>query len=130
MRRDGGDVAYMLPRHQTEIDRLDVQHYALRAALRGNYKAPVDRPVAILDVGSGTGQWAFDLCAEFPRATVVGLDLVPGKLALGPPNYRHVKANVLEGLPFADGTFDYVHQRLMVTALPVSTWPDVLTDLL
>jgi ubiquinone/menaquinone biosynthesis C-methylase UbiE len=130
MTRDGGDVAYMLPRHHTEIDRLDVQHYALRAALRGNHKAPLGRPASVLDVGSGTGQWAFDLCAEFPGATVVGLDLVPGKLAQGPPNYRFVKANVLQGLPFADGTFDYVHQRLMVTALPVSTWPDVLADLL
>jgi SAM-dependent methyltransferase len=123
-------VAYMLPRHETEIDRLDVQHYALRAALRGNHAAPLGRPAAILDVGSGTGQWAYDLCLEFPDALVVGLDLVPGKVGHRPPNYRFVKANVLHGLPFADGTFDYVHQRLMVTALPVSTWPGVVRDLL
>jgi SAM-dependent methyltransferase len=130
MTRDGGDVAYMLPRHHTEIDRLDVQHYALRAALRGNHLAPLERPATILDVGSGTGQWGFDLCAEFPDAIVVGLDLVPGKLALRPSGYRFVKANALHRLPFADGAFDYVHQRLMVTALPVSTWPNVVHELL
>src|SRR5690242_21232433 len=88
VRREGGDVAYMLPRHETEIDRLDVQHYALRAALRGNHAAPLGRPAAILDVGSGTGQWAYDLCLEFPDALVVGLDLVPGKVGHRPPNYR------------------------------------------
>jgi len=127
---DGGDVAYMLPRHHTEIDRLDVQHYALRAALRGNHVASLDRPAAILDVGSGTGQWAFDLCAEFPAAVVVGLDLVPGKTAGRPANYRFVRGNILQGLPFASGAFDYVHQRLMVTALPLATWPDTVRNLL
>src|SRR5262252_6034171 len=92
--REGpADIAYMLPRHQTEIDRLDVQHYALRAALQGNYIAPVQRPAAILDVGSGTGQWAFDLCEQFPDAIVYGLDLVPGKAPERPVNYRYVKAN-------------------------------------
>ncbi len=120
----------MLPRNQTEIDRLDVQHYALREAVRGNYMAPVRNPVTVLDVGSGTGQWAYDLCAEFPDAEVVGLDLVPGKAHVRPGNYRFVKANVLHGLPFADDSFDFVHQRLMVTALPLTTWPAVVADLL
>ncbi len=46
----------MLPEHVAEIDRLDVQHYALRAALEGNYIAPVTDPERILDVGTGTGQ--------------------------------------------------------------------------
>jgi len=120
----------MLPRHHTEIDRLDVQHYALRAALRGNYIAPLERPASILDVGSGTGQWAYDLCAQFPEAIVYGLDLVPGKVRDRPANYRYVKANILQGLPFSDGSFDFVHQRLMVPGLPVATWPDVVGDLL
>jgi ubiquinone/menaquinone biosynthesis C-methylase UbiE len=120
----------MLPRHHTEIDRLDVQHYALRSALRGNYVVPVERPERVLDVGAGTGQWGYDLCAQFPGATVVGLDVVPGKADRRPPNYRYVKANVLQGLPFADDQFDFVHQRLMITALPLQAWPGVVRDLL
>ena len=51
----------MLPRHATEIDRLDVQHFALREAMQGNHVAPLERPETVLDVGSGTGQWAFDV---------------------------------------------------------------------
>lgn len=127
--RHDGDVAYGLPRHDTEIDRLDVHHYALRAALRGNVIAPLRAPGTILDVASGTGRWAYDVCGEFPDATVVGLDVVTGRPGRRPANYRHVQANVLRGLPFADGSFDYVHQRLMVSALPIGAWPDVVRDL-
>ena len=41
-RSTGGD-AYLFPRHPSEVDRLDVQHYALREALGANYLAPVGR---------------------------------------------------------------------------------------
>jgi SAM-dependent methyltransferase len=119
----------MLPRHPAEIDRLDVQHYALRAALQGNYVAPIGAPSRILDVGSGTGQWAFDLCEEFPDALVVGLDVAPSKPER-PANYRFVKANVLEGLPVADATFDFVHQRLMQAGIPLPRWADEVRQLL
>jgi ubiquinone/menaquinone biosynthesis C-methylase UbiE len=118
----------MLPSHPAEVDRLDLQHYVLRAALRGNYVAPVDSAERILDVGSGTGQWAYDLCAEFPRASVVGFDIVPSKLER-PENYRFVRGNLLQGLPFADESFDFVHQRLMMPAIPLSSWPAVLRQL-
>jgi SAM-dependent methyltransferase len=128
-RRASGDVAYMLPRHHTEIDRLDIQHYALRAAIRGNYIAPVSAPGRILDVGAGTGQWAYDICSEFLDATVVGFDMEPPK-PNRPGNFRLVTGNLLHGLPFGDDTFDFVHQRLMIPAIPVANWRDVMQDLL
>jgi SAM-dependent methyltransferase len=125
----GGDVSYVLPRHPAEIDRLDVQHYALRETLLANYLAPIERPARILDVGSGTGQWAFDVCAEFPGAFVIGLDVEPSKPA-APPNYRFVRANLLRGLPFSAGSFDFVHQRLMATSsVPQAAWPGVVAEL-
>jgi SAM-dependent methyltransferase len=119
----------MLPRHPAEIDRLDLQHYALRAALQGNYVAPVERPSSILDVGSGTGQWAYDLSEEFPDALVVGFDIEPGK-ADSPANYRFVRGNLLHGLPFADDGFDFVHQRLLQAGIPLDRWPEVVGHLL
>jgi SAM-dependent methyltransferase len=128
-RRARPDIAYLLPRHPSEIDRLDVQHYALRAALQGNYVAPVTRASHILDVGSGTGQWAYDLCEEFPGALVVGVDVVPGKPE-PPPNYRFVRASLIDGLPFATGSFDFVHQRLMLAAIPREVWPASVAELL
>ena len=119
---------YLLPRHLAEIDRLDIQHYAMRETLRANHLAPVEQPARILDVGCGTGQWAFEMCAEFNSSLVVGLDLVSGKPDQ-PPGYRYVRGDVLHGLPFADDRFDFVHQRFLVSGLPLASWSDVVRDL-
>jgi SAM-dependent methyltransferase len=119
---------YLFPRHPGEIDRLDVQHYALRETLLANHLSPVADSALILDVGCGTGQWGYDMCGEFPAARVVGLDLVPGKQGQ-PARYHAVRGNVLHGLPFADGQFDLVHQRLLVTGIPFSAWPALVREL-
>jgi ubiquinone/menaquinone biosynthesis C-methylase UbiE len=119
---------YLLPRHLAEIDRLDIQHYAMRETLKANYLAPVMQAARVLDVGCGTGQWAFEMCAEFDCSLVVGLDLVSGK-SDQPPVYRYVRGDVLHGLPFADDSFDFVHQRFLVSGLPLASWPDVVRNL-
>jgi SAM-dependent methyltransferase len=121
-------ASYLFPRHPAEIDRLDVQHYALREALGANHLAPVDDPRRVLDAGCGSGQWGLDMCDEFPGAHVVGLDLVPGKPHRS-PRYHFVKGNLLEGVPFRDDQFDLVHQRFLVAGLPLVSWPAVVADL-
>lgn len=123
-----GQASYMLPRHPSEVHRLDLQHYALRAAMGGTHLAPLDGADRILDVGCGTGQWGFELCRQFPNAMVVGFDLVPGKPG-GPPSHRCVRGSVLQGLPFKDDQFDFVHQRLLVTGIPITSWPSAAADL-
>jgi ubiquinone/menaquinone biosynthesis C-methylase UbiE len=122
------NVAYFLPQNATEIDRLDIQHYALRERLKGNHIAPLRRPARILDVGCGTGQWAYEVSAEFPQALVVGLDLVPSKRPW-PAGYGFVQGNLLEGLPFSDGSFDFVHQRLLLPGVPVRAWMAAMAEL-
>ncbi len=120
--------SYLFPRHPGEADRLDLQHHALREALGRNYLAPVGPLGRVLDVGTGTGRWGIEICWEHPEALVVGLDLVPGR-AEHPSGYRHVRGNVLRGLPFRDGVFDFVHQRLLVAGIPVAEWPRVVGEL-
>ncbi|HZV52659.1 MAG TPA: class I SAM-dependent methyltransferase, partial [Candidatus Dormibacteraeota bacterium] len=120
--------SYLFPRHPGEADRLDLQHHALREALGRNYLAPVSSPSRVLDVGTGTGRWGFEVCWEHPGALVVGLDLVAGPRE-HPSGYRHVQGNVLQGLPFLDDTFDLVHQRYLVSGIPLEAWPGVVGEL-
>ena len=132
-------VPYALPSDLGEVNRLDFQHFVLRQAFKGNYAVPLSDPSSILDVGSGTGRWANEMAAAFPNASVIGIDIKqpttdgPGAPAtagdLRPPNYTFVAGNILEGLPFPDATFDFVHQRLLFFAIPTDRWQFVLNEL-
>jgi SAM-dependent methyltransferase len=109
----------------------------LRFALRGNYAAPLVNPRGILDVGCGTGRWALEMARQFPQANVVALDITPPPPEIAaeqgqdrrPENYAFIQANVLEGLPFADASFDFVHQRLLFLAIPSARWPGLIDQL-
>jgi len=130
---------YLLPKDDAEIHRLDFQHYMLRYALRSNYLAPIGQPRDILDVGTGTGRWAIEMALAFPAANVVGVDLVTpaadaeaekrAGLDIRPENYTFVTANILERLPFPGMSFDFVHQRLLVGAIPAVRWPDDIAEM-
>ncbi len=122
---------YMLPKDLPEHNRLDFQHYLLHAVLGTHYVAPVGEQVRhILDVATGTGRWAHEMARTFPNTQVIGLDMEePGNLVEGPDNYTFLQVNLFAGLPFADHSFDYVHQRFLVLALPAKQWPFVLSEL-
>jgi SAM-dependent methyltransferase len=121
---------YLFPAgHPGESYRLDVQHYALWQTLKANFLAPIDEPSLVLDVGCGTGRWGLEVCGQFPGALVVGLDLVAGESEQRLSRYRFVKGDVLKGLPFADGRFDFVHQRFLLVGVPLASWPAVVRDL-
>ena len=132
-------VPYTLPRDIEEANRLDFQHYILRNAFRGNYAAPIGQPTSILDVGTGTGRWAIEMAQLFPQARVIGMDVMQPKVDeaaernpafdLRPSNYQFMAGNVLEGLPFPDASFDFVHQRLLFLAIPADRWPFVMGEL-
>ncbi|RAQ97784.1 class I SAM-dependent methyltransferase [Thermogemmatispora tikiterensis] len=127
---DNVPVPYMLPKDDREVNRLDFQHYMLRYALRSNYLAPIVEPKRILDVGCGTGRWLAEMAQLFPEAHLIGFDLnLPPASPSFPPNCTFRQGNLLDGLPFAAGSFDFVHQRLLVFALPADRWPLVIQDL-
>ncbi|RAQ97608.1 class I SAM-dependent methyltransferase [Thermogemmatispora tikiterensis] len=127
----GPDETYVLPRSRQEQDRLDLQHFALRQLLGTHFLAPVQNPQAILDVGSGTGIWLREAARHWRQAQLIALDKDLSLLRTPlPPRCQSIQADLLSGLPFPDASFDYVHQRLLAAAIPLTAWPGVLADLL
>jgi ubiquinone/menaquinone biosynthesis C-methylase UbiE len=133
-RRHRSDTPYLLPKDEKEMRRLDYQHFILRQVLKGNTFAPVDQLLRasshVLDVGCGTGRWGCEIAAAYPQTRVVGLDLedMAHRVSI-PLNYQFYHGNLLNGFPFAAQQFHYVHQRLLVAAIPLDTWPWVIGEL-
>jgi|ERR1019366_8596813 ubiquinone/menaquinone biosynthesis C-methylase UbiE len=133
-RRHRGDAPYLLPKDDKEIQRLNYQYFILRQVLKGNTFAPVDHLLTkggnVLDVGCGTGRWGNEIATTYPRTQVIGFDLEDTPRTLSTPlNYQFQCGNLLHGLPFAAQQFHYIHQRLLVAAIPVDKWPWVIEEL-
>ncbi|KAI8058056.1 S-adenosyl-L-methionine-dependent methyltransferase [Syncephalis plumigaleata] len=85
----------------------------------------------VLDVGCGTGAWCLEMAAEHPQTNFVGVDLLPLYPAdVHPDNCRFVQADALQGLPFADESFDFVHMRDLGIGVPSDVWAKLLSELL
>ncbi|GHO62589.1 hypothetical protein KSC_014810 [Ktedonobacter sp. SOSP1-52] len=133
-RRYYSDIPYVLPKDLEDGNRLDFQHYLFRQAMHGYYLAPLEpeKISSILDVGCGTGRWPIEMAQLFPHAQVMGLDLEQFQQqgAEKMPNYHFTRGNILQGLPFPNGMFDFVHQRLLVMGIPLAQWTTVIRELL
>lgn len=128
------DIPDILPKDEREARRLDFQHHLIRHLMQGNYAAPIAQPASILDSGCGPGRWAVEIAALFPTANVVGFDILlpvtpPAGMRM-PDNVAFVAGDLLQPLPFASAAFDFVHMRLLFTAIPAASWRSVVGELL
>jgi ubiquinone/menaquinone biosynthesis C-methylase UbiE len=126
---------YVLPKDHQETERIKFQHRMLYAHLHRHLFAPVPPATVrhLLDVGCGSGAWLTDVAALFPNATLTGLDSDAEQIALANtvrhPHCQFLQGDVLAGLPFAEGTFEYTHMRCMILAIPAHSWPSVIGEL-
>ncbi len=125
------DVPYFLPKDEQEQNRLNFQHRCLYSAIGNHYLAPLRPDVTtMLDVGTGTGIWPTEMARLFPRAHIVGVDISATSLDYpSSATCTFCLADILKGLPFPDQQFEYVHQRLLVAAIPAACWPEVIREL-
>ncbi|CAG8703901.1 4135_t:CDS:2, partial [Scutellospora calospora] len=96
-----------------DFNVLNMGHYMCRYQWQGNFSSPINDKlfdgIRVLDIGCGTGSWILDMASQYPSSTFLGLD----KLDLFPPsdqrfpNTGFIQANVLDGIPFPDNTFDF-----------------------
>ncbi|KAG2228773.1 hypothetical protein INT48_008419 [Thamnidium elegans] len=125
---------YLLPCDDEEIDRLHLQHFMIRFAIQGNYLAPVSdilrKGGRVLDIGCGPGSWSMEIAGEYPKSTVIGIDITPiYPKEIKPTNCAFYQCNVLNILPFEDNTFDYIFMRFMSQGVESEKWSFILSEL-
>jgi ubiquinone/menaquinone biosynthesis C-methylase UbiE len=85
-----------------------------RAIIAGIRARPAAGPLAVLDVGCGTGVFAARIRAAVPQSRVWGVDLVAAMLVQGQARWRSDSEHVVavqgdsERLPFPSAAFDVV----------------------
>ncbi|PCH39988.1 hypothetical protein WOLCODRAFT_162007 [Wolfiporia cocos MD-104 SS10] len=92
-------------------------------------------PQKVLDIGCGTGSWIMNAALKWKDTRFVGLDVVPlyPELEHVDPDLASriewVQCNFLEGLPFADGEFDFVFIRRIARGVPEDKWDGLFEEL-
>ncbi|RIA88729.1 S-adenosyl-L-methionine-dependent methyltransferase [Glomus cerebriforme] len=126
---------YVLPNNKQELNSISLQHSLLKYAWCNNFSSPIHEALKtgglkVLDVGCGPGTWLFDMCIDYPLCNFVGLDisLVPSSTS-DVNNITFIQSNVLDGLPFKDNTFDFVHQRSWMSSLSMKQWEPLIREL-
>ncbi|KAF0381428.1 S-adenosyl-L-methionine-dependent methyltransferase [Gigaspora margarita] len=116
-----------LPNNDKEEDRLQAVHYFLKNLFQANYIAPVqsilkDSNAQVLDICCGSATWITEMATEFPLSSFIGTSLSPVCPRVVPSNCKIYCVNILEGLPFPDNYFDYVHCRCTLAGFNINDW--------
>lgn len=134
----------VFPHSTSESSRQQGEHYLLKHMFQSSYHAPLEdilnKPDSkCLDVGCGTqAAWLLDVANDFPNCTFYGFDILePFSLEADqnfaahiPPNCKLEKADIFDGFPYPDKTFDFVHQRLMNLAYHGDKVPWMFSEIL
>ncbi|CEJ54792.1 hypothetical protein PMG11_01085 [Penicillium brasilianum] len=109
--------AYFMPNDEPELTRLNIVHQIylilLDNALTAAPLPPSPTPARILDIGTGPGDWAIEMSAAYPTATIIASDLTVfdsglGHLAL--PNVDFQLADARTEWTYHQ-PFDLIHLR-------------------
>lgn len=105
---------YFMPNDEDEQDRLRILHQIYLNIFNLELTTiPLEDPTAVLDVGTGTGEWSMAMAERWPEAKVTGIDLSPTFERAVPLNCHFEVMDGEDPWPWDDNTFDMVHYRHM-----------------
>ncbi|KAG0782211.1 hypothetical protein G6F62_006769 [Rhizopus arrhizus] len=129
--------SYWLPKDEEEQQRLTAQHFAFKELYNGNILRSVsenldfEKGISVLDVGCGSGAWIMDMTHDYPNCTFHGCDIVDTtNKILKIDQFTFKLGNVVQGLPYEDNVFDFVHMRFFIFALRKEEWPIAIKELI
>jgi SAM-dependent methyltransferase len=132
-------VPYFLANDEEEISRLQMHHYLYRYIWQSIYSSPMHEKLAlgnfkVLDSGCGPGAWILDMANSYNKSIFVGVDLsstmFPSAQNINTPdNVVFLERNIIDGFPFPNDTFDFVHQGFMNFAFTKNHWQNVISDM-
>ncbi|KAF7363498.1 Secondary metabolism regulator LAE1 [Mycena sanguinolenta] len=116
---------YLLPADDDEIQRSNLMHRLIRFIFSGRiYVGPTKEVLQFgpyrqaLDLGTGRGEWAVELCEEFSWVFTTGVDIVPIQFLEVPERCRFEIWDInMRDMPYADGCFDMIHARAVLTGI-------------
>ena len=110
---------------ESMVRTLDAQARAIwpqESELIRRYNLPDD--IKILDAGCGTGEMSSRLAEMFPRASVLGVDIIDKSLALARSRYSHLAPRLTfenqsaYELKAPDSTYDFTVNRHVIHSTP------------
>jgi trans-aconitate methyltransferase len=108
-----------MPNDEEEQDRLQILNGVYFHLLDNRLTTvPLDAPEKILDVGTGTGEWAMAMADEYPDAEVIGTDIAKIQPGAAPLNvfFEIDDAEEEGGWTWPEDEFDFIHFRSMAGA--------------
>ena len=106
---------------------------ALEHIPSSTFTTPTESEIKVLEIGVGTGRLHTEIAKQKPNIQLAGIDLAPGMIEITrqrindlnkkKDNSGHVYesdlrvGNVVEGLPWDDGTFDVVLSTFVLSAI-------------
>ncbi|KAH8106631.1 hypothetical protein DFH11DRAFT_1639294 [Phellopilus nigrolimitatus] len=125
------DSHYVLPTDEQEVERLRLQHNVVKNAFEGRLIFPPLKSQSsyfVLDSGVGPAAWLLDVASELSVSAILhGVDLESRLFPHSRPTNVSFSVGSIVSLPEEwKNKFDLVNQRLLLTALTRSQWPQTL----
>jgi SAM-dependent methyltransferase len=118
-----------MPNDEEEQDREGMLHDIFKKIFENRLTStPLRNPTKILDIGTGTGEWAMDIGDVFPDAEVIGTDIAKIQPSAAPSNvfFQIDDAEDEDGWTWSENEFDLVHLRGMQGAF--MDWRHIYTE--
>ncbi|KAK1987641.1 methyltransferase [Colletotrichum cereale] len=113
-----GSGRLLMPNDESERARLEIQHQLFKLCLENSLtatKLPKDQPLNILDIGTGTGNWAVEMGEQYPLARIMGIDISAALLPTTvPPNVAFEVEDATDDWARDRDSLDFVHVRNLV----------------